>query len=334
MSVIFSGTFSGTFTSNAQNKFISLPSGVDWMQVNNESVLIAGGIGSGAQFSWRKGMVPGDGIIYVKEGTIGALVPGPMAVNTGFFLQNTTVNPPGPSRAITGITGGNPPVVNIASTLGLINGTIVRIFSTVGAQQVGAMDFTINTITPNTSFELAYMAAIANANPGAGTMRVIPFNPYFYPSNRYITKVSQATQAIVTLSVDHTYVVGQVVRFTVPTVTATRYGMTELNGLSGTIVAVNQADADGITNTITVDIDTSGFSAFAFPITTDPKFTPAFVKPYGENMAVGVATGSNYLADAVTNTGQFGMLLMAGALSPAGVDGDVISWIAGKSFNQ
>jgi hypothetical protein len=183
------------------------------------------------------------------------------------------------------------------------------------------------------SFELSYMAQIANANPGAGTFRRIPFNPYFYPSTRYITKIGQETNAVVTLSVTHQFTVGQVVRFVVPTVTSLAFGMTELDGLQATIIAINDPDADGVTNTITVDIDTTGFSAFAFPLTTAPGFTPAQVVPMGENTAEAIQLNANILGDATINTGFFGLTLQAGANSPAGVATDVIYWLAGKSFS-
>src|SRR6185437_7353973 len=233
---------------------------------------------------------------------------------------------------LTGITNGDPPVVMSANTASLSDGDIVRIFSTVGAKQLGGLDFTIGNIVPGTSFELAYMAQIANANPGAGTFRRIPYNPYFYPPIRFITKISQATQAIVTLSVLHDFTVGQSVRLIIPTVTSVAFGMTELNDVEATIVAINQADADGVTNTITIDQDTSGFSAFEFPLTTDPGFTPAQVVPIGENTAVGLNLGANILGDATENQAYIGIQLVAGADSPAGVANDVIYWVAGKSF--
>jgi hypothetical protein len=137
----------------------------------------------------------------------------------------------------------------------------------------------------------------------------------------------------VTLSVTHGYTVGQQISFVIPTVTALAFGMTELDGTEATIVAIGQADVNGFTNTITVDVDTTGFTAFAFPLTTDPGFTPAQVIPVGENTATALNYGQNILADATVNTGNIGIQLMAGAASPAGSQGDVIYWVAGKSVN-
>lgn len=334
MSVVFSGTNQGIFTSSGSAQIIQLRSDLDWMWVKNLTVSYAAGAGTGAEFYWQRGMTQGRGTIYTKTAVTNALQVGQIAANSGFYLVDSSVNLPGPSLALTGITNGNPPVVNTANTGSLNNGDIVRIFNTVGAHQLAGLDFTIGAINAGVSFTLAYMAQIVNANPGAGTFRRIPYDPIYYPTHRYITKISQAAQAIVTLSVTHGYTVGQVIRFIVPTVTAAAYGMTELNGLQGTIVAVGQADADGVTNTITVDIDTTGFTAFAFPLTAAPGFTPAQVVPVGSNTAEGLALNTNILADATVNNGYIGIQLMAGANSPAGVANDSIYWVAGKSFNQ
>lgn len=333
MSVLFSGTNQGRFTSTGAAEIIQLPSGVDWMWVYNQTVQYAAGAGSGAEFYWQRGMTNGRGTIYTKTAVTGALAVAQIAANAGFYLVDSSVNIPSASVAVTGIDNSNPPVVFTGDTSLLNDLDVVRIFSTVGALQLQGLDFTIDNIVANTSFELAYMAAIANANPGAGSYRRIPFDPLYYPRRRTITKISQATQAIVTLSVTHGYTVGQEIRFVIPTVTALAFGMTELNEVQATIVAVGQADADGVTNTITVDVDTSGFTAFAFPLTADGAFTPAQIVPVGQNTAESLSQNVNILADARVNTGFIGMQLQAGAASPAGVANDVIYWVAGKSFS-
>jgi hypothetical protein len=333
MSVIFSGTNQGRFVSAGRPVLLDFTSAIDWVWVKNLTVSYAAGAGTGAEFYWQRGMTQGRGTIYTKTATTNALAVSQIAANAGFYLVDSSSNLPGPSLALTGITAGNPPVVNTANTSSLNSGSIVRIFSTVGARQLGGLDFTIGDIVAGVSFELTYMAQIAGANPGAGTFRKIPFNPLYYPPTRYITKINQADQAIVSLSVNHNFSVGQVVRFIVPTVTASTYGMTELDGLQATIVAINEDDADGDSNTITVDIDTTGFTAFAFPLTTAPGFTPAQIVPVGENTAIALSEGADILGDATENIGYIGIELAAGANSPAGVANDIIYYVAGSSFS-
>lgn len=331
MSVVFSGTNQGRFTSTGVATIIQLPSGVDWMWVKNETVSYAAGAGTGAEFYWQRGMTQGRGTIYTKTAVTGALAVDQIAANAGFFLVDNTVNVPGPSLTFTDVTNSNPPTVLTANTGSLSNGDIVRIFRTTGARQLQGLDFTIGNINPGVSFELSFMRQLI---PGTtGTFRRIPYDPYFYPTRRFITKITQATQAVVTLSVTHGYTVGQVVRLIVPTVTATAFGMTALDGIQATIVAVGAADADGITNTITIDVDTTGFTAFSYPLTTDPAFTPPQVVPMGDNTAESLLLNANILSDSTENRGLFGIQLMAGTASPAGVNTNVITWVAGKSFN-
>lgn len=353
MSVVFTGSFSGTFIANGAAKFIPLPSGVDFMRVENETVSYASGAGTGAEFFWRKGMAVGQGTIYIKTASTNALQVGQIAANSGFFFQDTSLQIPGAIVALTGITGATPPVVLTGSTAGLNPGDVVRIYNTVGAVQLGGLDFTIGNISAGVSFELSYMAAIAAASPGAGTFRKIPFDPIYYPRRRMITKILASGGAIggggnlaagltrITLSVTHGYTIGQEVRIIIPTINSVRFGMTQLNLVQAPIVDVFEPDADGVTNTIDIAIDSSLFTPFAFAITTDPGFTPPQVVPMGENTAVALINPFNpllsqqdILADSTINEAQFGMLLMAGTGSPAGVANDVISWQAYKSFNQ
>jgi len=329
MSVVFTGTLQGTFTSNGTAHVLQLPTGVDYIRVYNLTVSYAAGAGTGAEFYWQRGMTQGQGTEYKKTAATNALQVGQIAANAGFYLIDSSVNIPGPSLALTGITGGTPPVVNTANTTSLNPGDIVRIFNTAGAQQFGGIDFTVGTIVPATSFQLAYGPTIVAAVPGAGTFRRIPFDPIYYPRRRIISSISQATQAIVKFTVTHGYTIGQVLEFHVPTVTAAAFGMTELNNVQATIVDVSLAN-----NTVTIDLDTTGFTAFAWPLTADGAFTPAHVVPVGENTAEALTQNVNILGDATINTGYFGLQLMAGVDSPAGVNNDSIYWVAGKSFSN
>ncbi len=326
MSVVFSGTNQGRFTSDGTAKILNIRSDVDWMYVYNYTVAAAAGADEGAQFYWQRGMAQGRGLEYRKTTATAALTIREIDAGAGFYLIDTSVNVPGPSLALTSISSAATPNVVTANTGSLSDGDIVRIFSTAGALQLGGLDFTIDSVTGG-GFDLSYMSQIVAA-AGPGTFRRIPYNPIFYPRNRVISNITQAVQAVVTLTVTHGFLPGQVIRFVMPRVTALAYGMTELDGVQATIVAV-----DTVNNTITVDIDTTGFTAFAFPLTADVPFTPAQVVPVGENTAEALQLNVNILSDATFNTALIGMLLKAGADSPGGVAEDVIYWVAGKSFS-
>jgi hypothetical protein len=126
------------------------------------------------------------------------------------------------------------------------------------------------------------------------------------------------------MSVTHGFTVGQEVRIIVPDA----FGMTEIDGLQGTITAIDTTTTTG--NSITVDIDSTAFTTFAFPLAAAVPFSPAMVVPLGE---AATSPYENLLDDATINTGYIGMILAAGADSPAGVTSDVIYWVAGKSFS-
>jgi hypothetical protein len=333
MSVVFSGSLSGYFKSTGLATTIPLTTSCDWMYVKNITVSYAAGNDTGAEFYWQRGMTQGRGTIYKKTAVTDALQVGQIAAREGFYLIDSTLNIPGPAIATTGITGALPPVVTTGNTTGLLDGDIVRLFSPAGALQLGGMDFTVFNVVTNTSFELINMPAIAAATPAIGTYRRIPYDPYFYPRNRLITKISQATFAIVTMSVTHSFTVGQRVRFIIPTLTAASYGMNELDGVSATIVDINVTDGTSL-NTIVVDIDTTGYTAFSLPLTTDALGTFAQVVPIGEQTSAALYFGTNMLGDATRNEAVRGMQLISGANSPAGIKDDEIYWVVGKSFNQ
>lgn len=317
MSVIFTGTNQGKFTSTGASQTLNIRSGVDWIKVLNYT--------DNTQYFWQYGMAAGVGKITAANGTTASLGAG-----LGFYPIDTSLNVPGASVVLTAISAAAIPVVSTGNTGGLANGDIVRLYNVTNGVQLNSIDFTIGAINANVSFTLAYMSQIVAAN--AGTFRRIPYNPIFYPRNRYIVSISQAVEAVVVLTVTHGYKVGQVVSFVVPSVggSAASYGMTEINGLQGTILAIDTA-----TNSITVDIDTTAFTAFAFPTTAQAAagFTQAQVVPVGMNTAEGLDSGVDILSDATINTGLIGIQLVGGANSPAGAVNDVIYWTSGNSFS-
>lgn len=358
MSAIYSGNMSGSFTQPATAAPVFLPfsTGVDFIttyNVTNASTYAANAIvsatwslgsngalftnGTGLQVAWNNN----------GGGAAAALVSAPLAAGRGFFSQDTTISLPGAPVATTAVTNVATPVVATGSTAGLVAGSIVRIYNQLGALQLDGIDFTVGTVVTDTSFTLSYMQAIVGTVL-AGQYRIIPFSPFYYPSTRVITQV--VTSALipgmtdVTLSVTHNYVVGQTVRFVIPTVNSTKFGLPTLNNRSATIIAVSPGGADGTAqNIVTVDINfVSLGGVFAWPLTTDPGFTPPQLVPYGANTPVANANNvTNYL-DAVVNSGQRGLLLMPTITSnvtglasngPAGYNGQTVYWTAGKSIN-
>jgi len=324
----------GTFVSDGNSRNIVIPSGVDWMVVRNVTVAAASQTTAvGVEYFWQRGFPAGAQWEYKKSNAANAANLSSYATSGGFTLIDTSANPQGVlnngSTGISAISTAATPVVTVGSTAGMAAGNIVRLVNTTDAPQLSGLDFTIGYGTfTGTTFSLDYMSQLLQAGTG-GEFRVIKYEPLFYPRSRFITAISNATQAVIQLSVTHGYKVGQLVRIIAPDV----YLMPEINGLQATIVDVNTATTAGTGNTITVDIDSSSFGTFSFPGfgIGNSAFTPAMIVPIGEDTAEALALGVDILSDATVNTGYIGMNLAAGANSPAGSASDVIYWIAGKS---
>ena len=363
----------GSFTSAGVSHILNLPSGVDSIWIYNRSVEFSPGtadannaaLPAGYAFYWDSTMTAANpGVIYTKG--IGATYyssVGPLAASAGITLIDTSLPPiAGPAVALTSITNANPPVVATASTAGLSLGSIVRLYNVTGGLQVSGMDFTVGTIVTNTSFTLAYMQPpTAMAAATNGFYSIVQWDTLFYPRRRFITNIqSVGATTVVTMSVTHSFTIGQQVRLVVPRASANSlgFGMYQINGMTGNIIALTQT---ATSNTITLDINSSGFSAFVFPVTADYAITFAEVIPVGEATNISLAypgtqmpldyagnpipyTQSGILADATVNTGIRGLLLAGGTASaPAGqaarangagtAPADFITWSAMVAYS-
>ena len=318
----------GNFTSTGAATVLQLRNGTDWIEVYNITQAAASQTTAvGVKYYWQNGFPQGAKWTTFKSNAANAANLEQYITTNGFLLLDSSTNPVGLlSSTITAISNATIPVVS-ATGITLAAGSVVRLINVASAQQLGGMDFTVgyNTNTTGT-FSLDYMSTIVAGT--TGSFRQILFDPLFYPTRRFITKITQATQAVVTLSVTHGYQVGQSVRMVVPAA----FGMVEMNGLLGDIVAINTNTSSG--NTITLDINSSGFTAFAFPLSAAVPFTFAEVVPVGEDTALALSSNVSTLTDATVNTGYIGMYLTGGVNNPGGASSDVIYWKAGSSFSN
>lgn len=323
----------GYFSSDGTDKIIEMRSDVDWVKVVNLTNIAASTQWAGTEWFWQRGMANDDAVTNFHATASQIISTSTCAVGYngatyhGITLLNSSDDPVGAINAgITAVTAAATPLVELASTTGLAAGDIVRMINIVGGQQLGGIDFTIGTITTDTSFELSYMAQIVAGT--TGSLRKISFDPLYYPRKRFVSAVTAAASAVVTLTVTHGYTIGQKVRFSVPAA----YGMTQLDGLQGTITAIST-----VNNTVTVDINSAAFTAFAFPLTAAAPFTQALMMPIGEGAEI--VAGKVPLDDATYNTGYIGFKLGTSATagialgSAGGTTDDAIKWMAGKSFS-
>lgn len=89
-----------------------------------------------------------------------------------------------------------------------------------------------------------------------------------------ILSITQANPMIVTTVNDHGYVAGMMVRFLIPTA----FGMVQLNDLDAQVIAVTN-------NSLTVNLDSTSFTPFAYPSPlpsayTNPSVIPNSSGPY------------------------------------------------------
>lgn len=304
---------SGSFTSAGVAKNIALRSDFDVFRVwNYTQSATTQATGRGCKFEWQRGLAAGSAFMFTKQNGANAL---DLEVITsgGFTRVDQSSQVLGAPQSTNGaITAANPAEVT-ADAHGYSNGDRVRLYGSTGMLQVGGYDFTIGSVTANT-FELSYLDASGFAAAAtAVTARKVPNNPIYSPFGNRITGITAAANAVVTLAVTHGMSVGEKIRLKV----SSDFGMVEMDGLLGEITAVSTAN-----NTITLDIDSSAFTAFAFPTSAVAALgvTPAHIVPVGDAASV--------LSGAIDNTAQIVMELGAGADSPAGSTSDVIYWEA------
>lgn len=326
----------GTFTqpSTAVGQYIPLPSGVDYFVTTNlTQMATTENPGVNVRGEWYGGGLTNaaDGISWVKTNSSNAINVSTFAAlsATGFTYYPTF---PGPGPAVTGtaITNANPAVVTMTNTFS--NGNRVVLYGTTGMLQISGMPFTISSVS-GSAFTLAGLNASGfSAAATAVTARLLPPASPVEPRVLYITGITQATNAVVTCSETVPYIVGQKVEFTIPG----SLGMTQLNNFNqpqskpAVITAVSGY-------TFTINVNTSAYTAFAFPASSGSPTTQLFatVAPAGQstqyNSITGVQTGYNFTY-VPFHSGFFvpQMYLPSGAQNPGGSANDVILYQAYK----
>lgn len=330
--ILGQGSFTQPATAVAQT--IMIPSGVDFLEITNYTQSAAGAAANGFKFYWQRGFPNGTGTMLVNTAGV---VTAALTANNAFTLYDPSVQGVGAlnngSTGVTGFTAANPAVVTVGATAGMSAGNVVIFNSLNNQPQYAGIAFSVGygTLT-GTTFSVDYLNATGSTASTSGNFRVIPFQPLFYPRRRTITNITAAASAVITLSVDHMFTVGQEVRLNFAGGTAVWGSYGVLDGQAAIITAVDTGTGVGH-NTITVNVNTTGFGTFAFPTALAVPFTPAQVVPFGEDTATALSQVPplSSLEDATVNTGFLGMTLSAGALLPAGVAADVVYWVAGKS---
>jgi len=297
----------GHFTSTGAATTIELPKRPDYFVVRNRS-LWGSAPTAVVQSEWYYGYADGQATCITEGGASALTATAIAAAGAGFTFVDLSDQTPGALVATgTAITNANPAVVSDAGNPAV--GQIVRVFNTTGMLQISGIDFTVTAIAAGVSYTLGYLdasgfgAAATNAD-----YRVIPAK-YYTPYRRWVTNISTAAAAVISVSVAHNYLVGDKITVFCPDA---NFGMTEINGVQGTVTAVTA-------NTITTDIDTTGMTAFAWPTSA---VAAAGVTHPTVTIAGEVATK---LTSTIDSTAYYGMYLDTGVV---GANTNVMDWMA------
>ena len=155
-------------------------------------------------------------------------------------------------------------VVTMANTGTIAVGDWVRVTVPVDMYQISGYVFQVTAVTANTSITLGYMASAVTAGltafaANADTANIMKFIPNrMYPRWNFVAFITKAAQAIVYFTGKNDFTVGENVSFRV----SSNYGMTNINNKVARVLAVTNSATE---SSITLDLDTTGYSTFLFP---------------------------------------------------------------------
>ena len=339
----------GNFISTGNAKLIPIKISFDWMETYNYSAVAAQTATAVTRTYWQRGMPNNDCLVtYFSAVPVtgqanalafpGGAIPGYIEYSSG----NTVYSPTNYTNlmqpiAITAISNAAAPLVTTGdtATVALVPGDIVRLSNTnpqVG--QFGGIDFTVGAVVPATSFTLAYGPQVIAGAAMGGFYRKLRYDTPWVPRKRYISAITLGATTIISMTVDHDFIVGEKVRFHIPSVRgSTAFGTIEMDNLVGTVIASTKTPFT--VNTITVDINSTAFTAFNWPLTAFDRFTAATVCPIGED-ATDTFSSDTITDDKIINTATTGIILGGNTtvVSPVGAAGNIIYWKAGNFWTQ
>lgn len=230
---------------------------------------------------WERSMAQGSakGILQSSEGStpqLPAMTAYTIAAN-GISTYDTANPPTFAPLAYTNIAGNTGTfVVSMANTGSISVGDYVRVTGATGELQIGGLVFQVTAVTANVSITLGYMASSGMTFAAASTAGFITkFIPgRFYPHWMYIANITAAAQATVYFTTKNDFTPGEIVSFRVPS----SFGMDEINNKAARVLSVTNS---ATVSSIVIDLDTSGFTAYAFPLSANivSVNSPAVVVP-------------------------------------------------------
>jgi hypothetical protein len=328
----------GSFTSDSTlQKQVALSCEPDFFWIRNRTAWGDDAAETSVESWYRRGMAAGAAQTVDQAVTTGIM--STEAVTSGGFTFIDTSNPPSFAALATTAISGNAGtfVVTMANTGSIAVGDYVRLYGTTGELQIAGYSFQVTAVTANTSITLGYMASggltfAADATAG----QVVKYIPNrMYPRWQYIANITRAAQGVVYFTAKNDYTPGEIVSFRV----SSAFGMDEINNKQARVLSVTNSST---VSSITIDLDTSGYTAFAFPTSAVAAagVSPAVCVPSSSGVVplAGSATnpqqppGTNLL-DAFDNRNKFVMDCGSNVITSSSA---VYDWVACKydSFTQ
>jgi hypothetical protein len=322
----------GSFTSDATLAHqVALNDRPDMFWLRNRTAWGDDAAETSVESWWRYGMAQGAAQTTDQAVTSGIL--SSEAVTSGGFTFIDTANPPVfAALATTGISGNTGAfVVLMANTGNIAVGDYVRLYATTGELQIAGYAFQVTAVTANVSITLGYMASSGITFAAAATAgfvkKYIPNR--MYPRWSYIANITAATQAVVYFTAKNDYTPGEILSFRVPE----EFGMEEMDEVHARVLSVTNS---ATVSSVTLDLDSSGFTAFTFPTSAQAAagVSPAVAVPSASGVVPDngsasqpqIPEGTN-LRDAFDNRNKFVMDMGSNVITSAE---HVYDWMAFK----
>lgn len=252
------------------------------------------------------------GTAYLESNSAGTVETPSIITANGFsFIQaGSPAYGPVIALASTFVTQASAALVTTASPHGYAVGDVVLIYGTTAMLQIAGVPYTVQTVGSSTTFTIDVNSSGFSSAATAGFVKKILYPNLYLPGNRFITAItSSGVNTVVTTSVNHNMVVGQEIAFTIPP----QWGMTQLD--QAAIAAANPQTKIYIisvtANTLTCNINSSAFTAFAYPTSaiaalglTFPQVTPIGDQNSGGSAPGGILTSLTIPGAYLTNTFQ------------------------------
>lgn len=273
----YSKIVEGVFTSTGVNKFLNLPMVPDTIEIwnltkyattTNHTATQAIGFASSAS-----------GTAYVTESNGTAWLGKVVTVN-GFTFISAGSPTFGATQAMASTYVTQAASANVTVTgHGYNTGDVVWIYGTTAMLQIAGIPYVITKVDAN-NFTIPVNSSGFASAATAGFVKQLLYPDLYIPELCYITAVTKASSAVITTSINHNFVVGQEVGFTVPS----QWGMTQLDSavyLQSSNGIPQQAYVTAVTaNTVTVNINSSGFTTFAYPTSATAALGVTFPQIY------------------------------------------------------